>query len=166
MVSSKNIRANGLAKSPSRLWYIRPTRRSSTAGGRFCPHSINKRWGGTETQSFNRIRVGFAKSNKRFSLQIASTADLDRIYGVPHQGLQGGVFAILKPRSRRCRSTISARRSDISSSRCRSRTRPRCWQQYMSPVHRQHPSCLYTPRTRAFRNRDKGKTTSDTDFPR
>jgi hypothetical protein len=42
----------------------------------FVLHSVNKRWEGAETPSFNRLKNGFGRNNKRFSMQIASTADL------------------------------------------------------------------------------------------
>ncbi|MGA3303825.1 MAG: hypothetical protein ABSC72_11130 [Methylovirgula sp.] len=42
----------------------------------FVLHSINKRWEGLETRSFERLREGFGKRNKSFISQLASTVDV------------------------------------------------------------------------------------------
>lgn len=42
----------------------------------FILHSINKKWEGLETKSFERLRDGFAKRNKEFISQVASTVDV------------------------------------------------------------------------------------------
>lgn len=45
----------------------------------FVLHSLNKRWGGLETASFNRLKDGCLKRNIGFHQQIGSTADMGKL---------------------------------------------------------------------------------------
>jgi hypothetical protein len=52
----------------------------------FVLSSLNRAWGGIETPSLNRLQEGCQKRNIPFSLQIASTADMEKFSGSPSTG--------------------------------------------------------------------------------